>query len=140
MPDRFPPAKQRAALSFQEQRRKLAAFVKAIGADPAALMRGDDSNWVISGERGDVRPLPQGYEVFLACADQAEWAEAKAHLGFFVVKENAVSGLMWLEALPDRDQAAGILVLLRIKSAWRRPAPKMAARTGGYSPLARMAR
>ncbi len=139
MLDRFPPAKQGAALSFQEQRRKLAAFVKALGADPGALVRGADLNWVISGERGDVCPLPTGFEVFLACASAAEWTEAKARLGFFVVRENGLSGLFWLKALPDRDQAAAILDALGIKSAWRGPAPKTAAR-GGYSPLARMAR
>ena len=84
-------------------------------------------------------PLPTGFEVFLASASAAEWAEAKARLGLFVVRENGLSGIIWLKALPDRDQAAAILDVLGIKSAWRGPAPKMAAR-GGYSPLARMAR
>ena len=129
-----------ARLSYPEQRLKLARLLKALGADPATLMRGDDNNWLISGASGDVRPLPQGWGIFLACSSPAEWKDAKARLGFFVVKENGVSGIMWLRALPDRDQAAAILDLLGIASAWRGPAPKMAARIGGYSPLARMAR
>ena len=139
MLDRFPPAKQGGALSFQEQRRKLAAFVKALGADPGALMRGADLNWHISGEHGDIRPLPKGWEAFLTCNSPTEWTEAKARLRFLVLKQNSCSGLMWVAALPDRNQAAAILDLLGIASAWRGPAPKTAAR-GGYSPLARMAR
>jgi hypothetical protein len=118
-----------ARLSYPDQRLKLARFLKALGADPGALVRGADLNWVIAGERGDVRPLPpQGYEVFLACASPSAWVDAKARLGFFVVKENGVSGLMCLKALPDRDQATAILDLLGIKSAWRAPAPKTVAR------------
>lgn len=144
MADRFPRHRSpmfEPRLSYQEQRRKLAAFVKAVGADPGGLVRGADLNWVIAGERGDIRPLAQhGYEVFLASASPAGWADAKARLGLFVVKENGVSGIMWLRALPDRDQAATILDLLGIKPAWRGPAPKMAARTDGYSSLARLSR
>jgi hypothetical protein len=117
-----------ARLSYPDQRLKLARFLKALGADPGALVRGADLNWVIGGERGDVLPLPKGYEVFLACASPAAWADAKERLGFLVVKENGVSGLMWLAALPDRDQAAAILDLLGIKSAWRGHEPKTPAR------------
>jgi hypothetical protein len=128
MPDRFPRGQispmPEARLTFQEQRRKLAAFAKALGADPGALVRGADLNWHISGEAGDVRPLPRGYEIFLTCASREEWKDAKARLGFFVVKENGVSGLLWVAALPDRDQAAAILDLLGIASAWRGHAPK----------------
>jgi hypothetical protein len=117
-----------ACLSYPEQRLKLARFIKALGADPGALVRGADLNWHISGERGDVRPLPQGYEVFLVCASPAAWAEAKARLSLLVLKENSCSGLMWVAALPDRDQAAAILDVLGIKSAWRGHAPKTPAR------------
>jgi hypothetical protein len=117
-----------ARLSYPEQRLKLARFIKALGADPGALVRGADLNWVISGERGDIRPLPQGYEVFLACASPAAWKDAKARLGFFVVKQNSCSGLLWVAALPDRGQAAAILDLLGIASAWRGHAPKAPAR------------
>ena len=117
-----------ARLSYPEQRLKLARFLKALGTEPGALIRGADLNWAISGEFGDVRPLPQGYEAFLACASPAAWKGAKAHLGFFVVKENGLSGLFWLKALPDRDQAAAILDLLGIKSAWRDHAPRIEAR------------
>ena len=52
----------------------------------------------------------------------------------FSLEQNSCSGLMWVAALPDRDQAAAILDLLGIASAWRGPAPKTLARTGGYSP------
>jgi hypothetical protein len=109
MPDRFPPAKQGGTLSFQEQRRKLAAFVKALGADQAALMRGADLNWHISGERGDVRPLPQGYEVFLARAEPAEWSEAKARLRMLVLKENYCSGLIWVAHCPIETRPQRLL-------------------------------
>jgi hypothetical protein len=117
-----------ARLSYPEQRLTLARFLKALGADPAALMRGADLNWVISGERGDVRPLTQGWEVFLACASPAAWADAKACLGFLVLKQNSCSGLMWVAALPDRGQAAAILDLLGIDSAWRGHTPNTPAR------------
>jgi hypothetical protein len=96
MPDRFPPAKQGGTLSFQEQRRKLAAFVKALGADPGALVRGADLNWHIDGEHGDIHPLPKGFEVFLTCASPVAWADAKARLGLLVLKQNSYSGLMWV--------------------------------------------
>jgi hypothetical protein len=115
-------------LSYPEQRLKLARFLKALGADPEALMRGADLNWMISGERGDVRPLPQGWEIFLTCATPPAWADAKARFGFLVLKQNSCSGLMWVAALPDRNQASAILDVLGIKSAWRRHAPRIEAR------------
>ena len=96
MPDRFPlrqiPCLRRPVLS--RPKTQTGGVIKALGADPAALMRGADLNWHIDGEHGDIRPLPQGFEVFLACASPAEWKDAKARLGFFVVKENGVSGIM----------------------------------------------
>lgn len=129
-----------ARMSYPEQRLKLARMIKALGADPLALVRGADLNWAVEGEHGDIRPLPQGWEVFLACESPAAWKAAKVKLGFFVVKENGVSGLFWLEALPDRDQAAAIVDLLGIKLAWRGPSPKARAHIGGYSAVARMMR
>ena len=54
-----------------------------------------------------------------------------ARLSFLVVKQNGVSGLMWLTALPDRDQAAAIIEVLSIERARAAPPRKASDRLAG---------
>ena len=111
MADKYPPTVQRPALL---------KLVEALGCRDNALRRDECNDWRISGKRGWIYAVPEGFQFFYFARNGVnEWdgvgpyiedyVRAKRNLTFCrLAQDGNGEGVFFLDRLPTADEAATI--------------------------------